>query len=51
MDELTEYMRAKLREMQERRANTVTIDCVEFMQMLKLLYYIRHIRRILEDEI
>ena len=44
-------MRAKLKEMQEKRSSTVEIDCVEFMQMLKILCYIRQIRRIVEDEI
>lgn len=51
MDELYTYMRAKLKEMQEKRSSTVEIDCVEFMQMLKILCYIRQIRRIVEDEI
>ena len=51
MDDLYTYMRAKLKEMQEKRKNTVTIDCVEFMQMLKALNYMKQIRRIVEDEI
>ena len=51
MDELYTYMRAKLKEMQEKRSSKVEIDCVEFMQMLKILCYIRQIRRIVEDEI
>ena len=51
MDELYTYMRAKLKEMQEKRSSTVEIDCVEFMQMMKILCYIRQIRRIVEDEI
>jgi hypothetical protein len=50
MDELYTYMRAKLKEMQEARSCTVEIDCVEFMQLLKLLCYMRQIRRIVEDE-
>lgn len=50
MDELYIYMRAKLKEMQEKRSSTVEIDCVEFMQMLKTICYMRQIRRIVEDE-
>jgi len=50
MDELHDYMRAKLKEMQEKRSSTVEIDCVEFMQMLKMLCYMKQIRRIVEDD-
>lgn len=50
MDELYAYMRAKLSEMQEARSATVEIDCVEFMQMLKLVCYMRQIRRIANDD-
>jgi len=50
MDELYAYMRAKLKEMQESRKSTVTIDCVEFMQMMKVLCYMKQIRRIVEDD-
>jgi hypothetical protein len=49
MDELYTYMREKLKEMQEARSATVEIDCVEFMQMLKILCYMRQIRRIVDD--
>ena len=50
MDELYTYMRAKLNEMHESRSSTVEIDCVEFMQLLKMLCYMRQIRRIMEDD-
>ena len=50
MDELYTYMMAKLKEMQEARSATVEIDCVEFMQMLKIVCYMRQIRRIVEDD-
>lgn len=50
MDKLYEYMKAKMREMHENRSSTVEIDCVEFMQMLKVLCYMKQIRRIVEDE-
>ena len=50
MDELYIYMRAKLRELQESRESTVEIDCVEFMQMMKIICYMKQIRRIVEDE-
>ena len=51
MDELYIYMRAKMKEMQEKRSSTVEIDCVEFMQLLKVMNYMKQIRRIVEDEI
>lgn len=50
MDELYTYMRAKLKEMHENRTGTVEIDCVEFMQLMKLLCYMRQIRRIANDD-
>ena len=50
MDELYIYMRAKLKEMHESRDNTVVIDCVEFMQLLRMLNYMKQIRRIVEDD-
>ena len=50
MDELYAYMRAKLKEMQEKRSSMVEIDCVEFMQMLKIVCYMRQIRRIANDD-
>lgn len=50
MDELYTYMRAKLKEMQEARSATVEIDCVEFMQLLKMICYMKQIRRIVEDD-
>jgi hypothetical protein len=43
-------MMAKLKEMQEARSATVEIDCVEFMQMLKVLCYMKQIRRIANDD-
>ena len=51
MDELYIYMRAKLKELQESRESTVEIDCVEFMQLMKMLCYMKQIRRIVEDDI
>ena len=50
MDELHEYMKAKLKEMQEARSATVEIDCVEFMQLMKMLCYMKQIRRIANDD-
>lgn len=50
MDELHNYMRAKLKEMQEQRSETVEIDCVEFMQLMKMICYMKQIRRIVEDD-
>ena len=50
MDELYTYMRTKMTEMHESRTGTVEIDCVEFMQIMKLICYMRQIRRIVEDE-
>ena len=50
MDELYIYMRAKMKEMHEKKAGTVEIDCVEFMQLLKMLCYMKQIRRIVEDD-
>ena len=51
MDDLYTYMRAKLKEMQEKRSSTVEIDCVEFMQMMKVLCYMKQIRRIANDDV
>lgn len=51
MDELYTYMRAKLKELQESRESTVEIDCVEFMQLLKVMNYMKQIQRIVDDEI
>lgn len=50
MDELFNYMKEKLKEIQETRAGTVEIDCVEFMQLMKVMNYMRQIRRIVEDK-
>ena len=50
MDNLYTYMRGKLKELQDRREKTVEIDCVEFMQTMKVLCYMKQIRRIVEDE-
>ena len=50
MDELYIYMRAKLKEMQEARSCTVEIDCVEFMQLMKVINYMKQIRRIANDD-
>jgi hypothetical protein len=50
MDELYRYMREKMDEMHEARSKTVEIDCVEFMQMLKIVCYMRQIRRIANDD-
>ena len=50
MDELYEYMKGKMKELHENRAGTVEIDCVEFMQLLKMLCYMKQIRRIANDD-
>ena len=50
MDELYAYMREKLKEMQEKRSSMVEIDCVEFMQLMKMVCYMKQIRRIVEDD-
>ena len=50
MDELYKYMKAKLKEMHDKRGSTVEIDCVEFMQLLKMLCYMKQIRRIANDD-
>ena len=50
MDKLYEYMKAKMREMHEKRTCTVEIDYVEFMQLFKVLCYMKQIRRIVEDD-
>lgn len=51
MDKLHEYMKAKLKELQETRKTTIEIDCVEFMQLLKMVCYMKQVRRIVEDDI
>lgn len=51
MDELYAYMRAKMKEMHEKRTGTVEIDCVEFMQLMKVINYMKQIQRIVDDEI
>jgi len=50
MDELYIYMRAKMKEMHEKRTGTVEINCIEFMQLMKMLCYMKQIRRIVEDD-
>ena len=50
MDELYIYMRAKMQEMHENRTGAVEIDCVEFMQLMKMLCYMMQIRTIIKDE-
>jgi len=50
MDELYIYMREKMNELHENRTGTVEIDCVEFMQMMKVLCYMKQIRRIVDDD-
>jgi hypothetical protein len=50
MDDLYVYMKAKLKELQDTRSETVEIDCVEFMQLLKMLCYMMQIRRIVDDD-
>ena len=50
MDKLYDYMKANLNEMQEKRSSTVEIDCVEFMQLMKMICYMKQIRRIVEDD-
>lgn len=51
MDELYIYMRGKMTEMHEKRTGTVEIDTVEFMQLMKLVCYMRQIQRITEDAV
>lgn len=51
MDKLYDYLKEKLEEMQKNRSRTVEIDCVEFMQMMKMLCYMKQIQRIVEDGI
>lgn len=50
MDALYRYMKEKLEEMHESRSGVVTIDCVEFMQLLKMLCDMMQIRRIVDDD-
>jgi len=50
MDELYIYMREKMKEMHEKRTGTVEINCIEFMQLMKMLCYMKQIRRIVEDD-
>ena len=50
MDELYRYMREKMAEMHEARSKTVQIDNIEFMQLMKMICYMRQIRRIVEDD-
>lgn len=40
----------KMQEMHKNRTDTVEIDCVEFMQLMKILCYMRQIRRIANDD-
>lgn len=49
MDKLYDYLKAKLEEMHRTRKSTVEIDCVEFMQLLKVICYMRQIRQIADD--
>jgi len=50
MDKLYEYMKEKMQELHDNRKETVEIDCVEFMQLLKILCYMKQIRRIANDD-
>lgn len=50
MDELYRYMREKMAEMHEARSKTVQIDTIEFMQLMKMLCYMRQIKKIVTDE-
>lgn len=50
MDTLYAYMKEKLAELQRTRNSTVEIDCVEFMQLIKMLCYMMQIRRIVDDD-
>jgi hypothetical protein len=43
-------MRAKMKEMHEKRTGTLEIDCIEFMQLMKMLCYMRQIKKIVTDE-
>ena len=49
MDELYRYMKEKMAEMHEARSKTVQIDNIEFMQLMKMLCYMRQIKNIVTD--
>ena len=49
MDKLYEYMKEKMKELHDNRKGTVEIDCVEFMQLLKILCYMKQTKRIMDD--
>ena len=49
MDELYRYMREKMAEMHEARSKTVQIDTIEFMQLMKMVCYMRQIKNIVTD--
>jgi len=51
MEDLYKYMKEKLTELHETRNQTIEIDCVEFMQLMKMLCYMKQIKRIVDDEI
>ena len=50
MKDLYIYMKEKVAELQEKRSSTVEIDCVEFMQLMKMMCYMMQIRRIVDDD-
>lgn len=50
MKDLYIYMKKKLEELQRTRSSTIEIDCVEFMQMMKVVCYMMQIRRIVDDD-
>ena len=49
MDKLYGYMKKKLKDMQENKRGKVVIGRDEFMQLMKMICYMRQIRRIAED--
>jgi len=49
MEDLYRYMREKMAEMHEARSQKVEIDCIEFMQLMKMLCYMMQIRTIVND--
>ena len=50
MDKLYDYMKEKMEELHVNRSGTVEIDCVEFMQLMKMLCYMKQIRGIMDDD-
>jgi len=43
MEDLYQYMKQKLKEMYDRKSGTVSIDCLEFMKLYKMVCDMKHI--------